>query len=69
MFLEAAVLLVFISEISPTDRREKRPWSTAIVPVFCCTKCGFSKEEILASCAVVFQSGGCLPPYAVAAKR
>ena len=30
MFLEAAVLLLFISEISPSNLA----WSTAIVPVF-----------------------------------
>ena len=56
MFLEAVVLPVslFISEISSSDTRGKRTWSTAIVPVFCWTKLGFSTEEILAYCAVVF---------------
>ena len=33
VFLEAAVS--FISEISSSDTRGKRAWSTAIVPVFC----------------------------------
>ena len=67
MFMEGAVLLVslFISEISLFDTRGKRAWSTAVVPLFCCTKWGFSTEEILVCCAVVFQSGGCLPPFAV----
>ena len=35
MFLEVAVLLVFISEISSFDTGGKRTWPTAIVPVFC----------------------------------
>ena len=65
MFLEAAVLLVFICEISSSDTRGKRAWSTAIVLVFEV----FSTEEILAYYAVVYQSGGCLPPFAVVAKR
>ena len=31
---------------------------------------GFSREETLAHCVVVFQSGGCLPPFsAVVAER
>ena len=69
MFLEAAVLLEFISEISSFDTRGRRAWSTAIVPVFCVIISGFSTEEKLAYCAVVIQSGGCLPPFAVVAKR
>ena len=49
---------------------ENVAWSTVIVPVFCWRKWGFSREEILAYCAVVFQSCGCLPPFsAVVAKR
>ena len=51
---------------------ENLAWSTVIVPVFwfCRTKWGFSREEILAYCAVVLQPGGCLPPFAaVVAKR
>ena len=35
MFWEAAVLLLFVSEISPSDKGENLAWSTAIVPVFC----------------------------------
>ena len=38
MFFEAAVSLLFISEISPSDKKKKMEnlaWSTAIVPVYC----------------------------------
>ena len=68
MFLEAAGLLVFISEISPTDTRKTN--ELGLLPLFLCfVEQKISREEILASCAVVFQSGRCLPPYAIAAKR
>ena len=46
------------------------PTTVTIVPVFSWTKWGFSREKILAYSAVVFQSGGCLSPFAaVVAKR
>ena len=35
MFLEAAVLLLFISEIIRPIQGENLAWSTAVVPVFC----------------------------------
>ena len=35
MFLEAAVLLLFISEFIRPIQGENLAWSTAIVPVFC----------------------------------
>ena len=64
-------LLLFISEefLRPIQG-ENLAWSTAVVLVFCWTNWGFWREEILAYCAVVFQSSGCLPPFAaVVAKR
>ena len=72
MFLEAAVLLLslFISEISPSNTRGK------LRLVYCHCSCSLwnkmriFEEEILSYCAVAFQSGGCLPPFAaVVAKR
>ena len=64
-------LLLFISEefLRPIQG-ENLAWSTAVVLVFCWTNWGFWREEILSYCAVVFQSSGCLPPFAaVVAKR
>ena len=63
--LEAAIL--FISDISSPDTIGKRAWCTAIVPVcFVEQNEDFHRRKY---CPVVFQSGGCLPPFAVVAKR
>ena len=64
--------LSLLSCLPEHKQGENLAWSTAIVPVFwfCWTKWGFSREEILAYCAVVLQPGWCLPPFvAVVEKR
>ena len=59
MFLETAVLLLslFISGISPSDTRGKLSLVYCHCSCILLNKGGFSREEILAYCAVVFQSG------------
>ena len=72
MFLEAAVLLLslFISEISPSNTRGKLRLVYCHCSCILWNKIRIFEEEILAYCAVVFQSSGCLPPFAaVVAKR
>ena len=61
VFLEAAVS--FISVTVSSDSRGKRAWSTTIAPVFEQNE-DFHRRK---NCAVVFQSGGYLPPFAVVA--
>ena len=52
-----------ISEISPSDTRGKLEHCSCIL-------LNKMREEIKTYCAVVFQSGGCLPPFAeVVSKR
>ena len=60
VFLEAAVS--FISEISSSDTRGKRPLFVCLVE----QNEDFHQKKY---CAVVLQSGGCLPPLTVVAKR
>ena len=60
VFLEAVVS--FISEISSSDTRGKRPLFLCFVE----QNEDFHQKKY---CAVVLQSGGCLPPFAVVAKR
>ena len=64
MFLEAAVLLLslFISEISPSNTRGKLRLVYCHCSCILWNKIRIFEEEILSYCAVVFQSGGCLPP-------
>ena len=53
VFSKAAV--IFISEISSSDTRGKGAWSTAIVPVFCQTKAGFSCQRLYSGVSVCLQ--------------
>ena len=63
--------LSLLSCLPEHKQGENLAWSTAIVPVFwfCWAKWGFSREEILAYCEVVFQRGGCLPPFVAVVKK